>query len=795
MKQIQSQKEAEVRTGSSVFYVKASPETERKEKDSEADTALLIDFSEDMVGDCKINSQDSYEGKSQPLLDMSLPSFVSPASLQQMPRPLCPEPSSGALTESTQRVAQAKDVESLFSSASMKTLQNPYEPIKQAPVTKCQEFQAMRPVVKKTNPFETTGTDLRATNVCNTKSAKESDTRTIPPHYGPADADKMPFTRPHLYDPVASGPARDQIPIKRFDPLPTPRHHCDPVSSELKNFYDDVPNEGNNQHPKSKQENWVHFYDEVPFETVEKEQNMQVPAMVSPLQNVTLKPVQAVHRYSPVPDEDLMKTNTGTAQKKTTTINATFTLQKTSSTPACSTQYPMYDDVALPDTTVSPKSKQYATVSKIVSQHHDYTKSSDKAPLIRNTHSEITECSNARNSDDHLMVLNYPQKDQYKSGALQSPACSQQGTVEEKTYHKPDLPPRTPASHQPPVCKKKSRHNFDRKERKSDPLPSDMILNHDWKTSARKQEESSSCPLVFPDSKDIKPPLPPRKQAAEAFDVVGSHQKNAHQTQDMKSEGKSKILPIMKDGVKLSNTHYFLLPPKPSDIFQASPPSPKIFSNNPPVSPAPSGMKSPTTAHIRPIMRDGRQMSYTHYVVTPGRKTVFTDALDITYSSSRYRNGNADLPLFDSNISSKRQTRQISSRKKDSGLPNALDLSSLCPILPQTSSKPQSFSRQFSVPLTESTADLDLMASETKSSATQKIHRVQSHVHGVTMDECRNVLIGNAWNVDNAVHELKIEQLFQLGNVTRDRCESLLSSLDWNLQLASSVVLDESVQP
>ena len=76
-------------------------------------------------------------------------------------------------------------------------------------------------------------------------------------------------------------------------------------------------------------------------------------------------------------------------------------------------------------------------------------------------------------------------------------------------------------------------------------------------------------------------------------------------------------------------------------------------------------------------------------------------------------------------------------------------------------------------------------------SVRQKIIEVQRQVHGVTQDECNAALSNNRFDVEAAVKYLKVEQLFRLGIAPKERCQNLLESLKWNLQMAGSVLLDE----
>lgn len=72
----------------------------------------------------------------------------------------------------------------------------------------------------------------------------------------------------------------------------------------------------------------------------------------------------------------------------------------------------------------------------------------------------------------------------------------------------------------------------------------------------------------------------------------------------------------------------------------------------------------------------------------------------------------------------------------------------------------------------------------------QSISQVQGEVHGVTLEECRAALQSHSWSVPQAVNYLKVEQLFRLGLRSRAECEDLLQRCQWNLEQASTVMLD-----
>ncbi|XP_044195976.1 activated CDC42 kinase 1 isoform X2 [Thunnus albacares] len=72
----------------------------------------------------------------------------------------------------------------------------------------------------------------------------------------------------------------------------------------------------------------------------------------------------------------------------------------------------------------------------------------------------------------------------------------------------------------------------------------------------------------------------------------------------------------------------------------------------------------------------------------------------------------------------------------------------------------------------------------------QSITQVQGAVHGVTLEECRTALQTYKWSIPQAINHLKVEQLFRLGLRSRSECEELLQRCQWNLEQASTLMLD-----
>ncbi|XP_017309078.1 activated CDC42 kinase 1 isoform X1 [Ictalurus punctatus] len=95
-------------------------------------------------------------------------------------------------------------------------------------------------------------------------------------------------------------------------------------------------------------------------------------------------------------------------------------------------------------------------------------------------------------------------------------------------------------------------------------------------------------------------------------------------------------------------------------------------------------------------------------------------------------------------------------------------------IKPSISSNPSSSSSQSSA------------AFNTYSSVKQ----VEEAVHGVTVEECQTALESHGWNIQKAIEYLKVEQLFRLGLKTRPECVEILQRCSWNLEQASTQMID-----
>ncbi|XP_071109997.1 activated CDC42 kinase 1-like isoform X1 [Haliotis cracherodii] len=232
---------------------------------------------------------------------------------------------------------------------------------------------------------------------------------------------------------------------------------------------------------------------------------------------------------------------------------------------------------------------------------------------------------------------------------------------------------------------------------------------------------------------DNPPPLPPRDYHGGAHSGGGREAVNQ----------RPNIYPLVQDGKQLSHTHYFLIPPKGSQ-------------------------RGVSTAEVKPFMMSRDQTDGEHHQ---------SEYQNISYTSSRPGELAQENPSFTwSNMSGGKPVVPQSPRQQGRQAQSPRSR----PDQPKSSArdiKGGSHNRQTD--------------SFVSSSPRDRIAQVQSQVIGVTDEECHTALCHTHWDMENAVKYLKTEQLFRLGLASRDHCEKLLVALQWNLELASSVMLDE----
>ncbi|XP_042164054.1 activated CDC42 kinase 1 isoform X3 [Oncorhynchus tshawytscha] len=188
------------------------------------------------------------------------------------------------------------------------------------------------------------------------------------------------------------------------------------------------------------------------------------------------------------------------------------------------------------------------------------------------------------------------------------------------------------------------------------------------------------------------------------------------------------ILPIVRDGRKVSNTHYYLLPERPPYLDRYD----RFFRE---AGNMPTGggggiceeRQQANTATVRPMVVNQQQQS---------------KGGDI---KANFSNNNSSLgcrPGIKASISLPRVSSEGSASRAAGGI------------------------------------------------TTDQVKMVQEAVHGVTVEECQTALQNHNWNVQKAVHHLKVEQLFCLGLKTRLECLKMLEMYNWNLEVASTQLLD-----
>ncbi|CAC5362937.1 TNK2 [Mytilus coruscus] len=201
-----------------------------------------------------------------------------------------------------------------------------------------------------------------------------------------------------------------------------------------------------------------------------------------------------------------------------------------------------------------------------------------------------------------------------------------------------------------------------------------------------------------------------------------------------KKAEKCRINPILQEGKQLSHTHYFLLAPREENQQRK---------------------QKPNTAEIKPFSVDGTQINDNHRSSTGCE---YQNVPNLSLPGSRLSSASDDLSWMKS-VDSNRKSRK--------------------------SSAPLNMQKSRKVPNVEFLS----------TSPREKVFSVMNSVIGVTDEECHAALCHASWDIESAIRFLKTEQLFRLGITRREKCEKLLDALNWNLELASSVLLDEVKSP
>ena len=69
--------------------------------------------------------------------------------------------------------------------------------------------------------------------------------------------------------------------------------------------------------------------------------------------------------------------------------------------------------------------------------------------------------------------------------------------------------------------------------------------------------------------------------------------------------------------------------------------------------------------------------------------------------------------------------------------------------------------------------------------------QVSKLVPGVSGSQCRAALEAVNWDTSIAVKNLKIDKLYRIGVAEKTTCEKVLKSVEWDLEQAAALLLDQ----
>lgn len=240
------------------------------------------------------------------------------------------------------------------------------------------------------------------------------------------------------------------------------------------------------------------------------------------------------------------------------------------------------------------------------------------------------------------------------------------------------------------------------------------------------------------------PPLPPR-----------TYPTAASITRDKTFSEKPYILPLKQDGQQLSHTHYFLIP-----SINEQDASLHRREKSPP---------QKSTAAVRPFL--------------------VNSAFDNSDEKSNTRDYQNITGLMSRDVIQRSMSNMSTSSSSKSSCSGSVETSPRRQLQQSHSSGKWSPSKPRPIQAHRKTAEEE-KGQFMGSSPRDRIAVVQSKVMGVTDDECYTALSTTHWDIESAVRYLKVEQLFRLGVASRPSCHKLLENFNWNLEQASSVIID-----
>ncbi|KAJ8396786.1 hypothetical protein AAFF_G00013850 [Aldrovandia affinis] len=271
---------------------------------------------------------------------------------------------------------------------------------------------------------------------------------------------------------------------------------------------------------------------------------------------------------------------------------------------------------------------------------------------------------------------------------------------------------------------------------------------------ARRSQDMSPNSGGEGEDKDRPPMLPPRdllsQPSSRASSPLSSHVGSPQQRAGLCSALAlgSCCLSTSPGGRPMPTTQSFASDPKYA--------APKVIQAQ--------GNQSARAPCILPIVRDGKKVSSTHYYLLPERPP-YLDRYDRFFREAE-------------NPEDKRVVNTATVR----------------PMMHQGDFKDNFSSNNNSslkgLSIIKTSHSLPWMSSDGQAGTSDTIKLVQEAVHGVTIEECQIALQNHGWNAQKAVQYLKVEQLFCLGLKTRAECQKILETQEWNLEQASTQLLD-----
>ncbi|KAE8291259.1 Activated CDC42 kinase 1 [Larimichthys crocea] len=342
------------------------------------------------------------------------------------------------------------------------------------------------------------------------------------------------------------------------------------------------------------------------------------------------------------------------------------------------------------------------------------------------------------------------------------------------------------------------------------PIPPRPIKRGDY-TSARWSRDLSLSPTPADTTEDVSgpgqdrpPQIPPRDPLSQPSSrtpspmglVVGSPQQRVYSVSPTTMQAPLTSCPTHTYGSYLSTSPGKLMPTTHSFASDPKYAAPKVIQAHG----KDAANKGPC---ILPIVRDGRKVSNTHYYLLPERPP-YLDRYDRFFkeAESLPSSGVEERHVRQANTATVRpmvvSSQTLQGHAQGQGLVQPGELkanfssnnnSSLGG--PRSGMKTSvSLPRVCSDGLTAPVVTVSCTRTDGGGNSADRVKMVQEAVHGVTIEQCQAALQNHNWNVQKAVHYLKVEQLFCLGLKSRSECLKLLEMCDWNLEVASTQMLD-----